>query len=98
MLDILRPFRWSWLISGDSSRKNATWSLERDSPLEQGERNLQAENYAEAEKCLTLAVEEADARRHSVRRVQSRIDLAEAQRKLGKFGEAEFTVRSAMVV
>ena len=73
-----------------------TWSLERSVNRIEGERHLKARNYAEAEKYLKLAVAEADDRRHSVRKIQFRLQLAEAQRKRGSLAEAEQTVRTAL--
>jgi len=72
------------------------WSLERNLNRIEGERHLKARNYGEAEKYLTLAVTEADEQRHSVRIVQFRLFLAEAQRRQGKLSEAEQTVRTAL--
>ncbi len=72
------------------------WSLERSLNRVEGERYLKARNYEVAEKYLTLAVAEADERRHSVRKVQLRLYLAEAQRKQRKLSEAERTVRTAL--
>jgi hypothetical protein len=72
------------------------WSLERNLNRLEAERHLQAHNYGEAEKHLLQAVAEADERHHSVRRIQFRIQLAEAQRKQAKLSEAERTVRDAL--
>jgi len=96
MLDVLSPFRWSLQMAAWATPRIQAWSLERSLNRAEGERNLKARNYPEAEKYLTLAVIEADERRHSIRKVQFRLFLAEAQRKQGKLAEAERTVRTAL--
>ncbi len=72
------------------------WSLEHSRNRAKGERYLRSRDYADAEKYLAVAVQEADALHHSVRKIQLRIELAEAQRKLGKMEEAEKTIRAAL--
>jgi len=91
-------FRWSLRLAALAAPHVRVWSLERSRNRNEGERHLRSRNYAEAEKYLTLAVEEADLRRHSVRRVRFRLELAEAQRKQRKLLEAEHNVRAALEV
>jgi tetratricopeptide (TPR) repeat protein len=96
VFSIFTAFRWSVRVAALATPHVHAWSLERSRNSSEGERNLKIRNYGEAERFLTQAVDEADVRRHTVRRVQSRLELAEAQRKLGKFAEAERTVRDAL--
>ena len=98
MISILTALRWSGRLAALATPHVHAWSLERSRNQNEGERNLKSRKFAEAEKFLSAAVEEADVRRHSVRRVQFRLELAEAQRKQGKLEEAEQTVRAALDV
>jgi len=95
-MDLFNPLRWSLQLAAWAAPGVKAWSLERSLNRAEGERHLKARNYADAEKYLTLAVEEADALRHSVRKIQLRLQLAEAQRKQNKLEEAEQTVRTAL--
>jgi tetratricopeptide (TPR) repeat protein len=96
VFSIFTAFRWSVRVAALATPHISAWSLERSLNRSEGERNLKARNYADAEKFLMLAVEEADVSRHTVRRVHFRLELAEAQRRQGKFAEAEQTVRDAL--
>ena len=96
MLGPLSAFRWSMHMAAWATPRLKAWSLERNLNRIEGERHLKARNYTEAEKYLTLAVAEADAQLHSVRIVQFRLYLAEAQRRQGKLDEAEQTIRTAL--
>ena len=60
----------------------------------EGERQLEAGNFAEAEASLTLAVGESGG--SVARRVGLRLQLAEAQRKQAKLAEAENNSRGAL--
>ena len=96
MFGIFSSFKWSMQLAAWATPHIRAWSLERSLNRLEAERHLQARNYAEAEKYLIEAVAEADVQHHSVRRIQFRLQLAEAQRKQGKLSEAEQTVRSAL--
>jgi tetratricopeptide (TPR) repeat protein len=96
MLDILSPFRLSTQLAAWATPRMKSWSMERGLDRVEGERQLKARNYIDAEKHFLAAMADADQRRHSVRRVQSRLQLAEAQRKQGKLLQAEQTVRAAL--
>ena len=96
MLGVLTAFKWSVQMAAWATPRVQAWSLERSLNRTEGERNLKARNYSEAEKYLSLAVAEADEQYHSVRKVQFRLYLAEAQRRQGKLAEAEQTVRTAL--
>jgi tetratricopeptide (TPR) repeat protein len=92
MLSFLKSIRWSavWVP------KLPSWTIDRNWNRVEGERLLAAHAYAEAESYLTLAVAEADRNSLSmVKRGQFRLKLAEAQRKLGKWADAEQTIRKA---
>lgn len=97
MPDLFIALKWSIKLAAWATPAiRRAWSMETSINRIEGERNLKSRNYAEAEKYLTDAVAEADLRRHSVRKIQFRLELAEAQRKQGKFAEAEATVRTAL--
>ncbi|MGD1094452.1 MAG: tetratricopeptide repeat protein [Bryobacteraceae bacterium] len=96
MIEMFTAFRWSMQMAAWATPHIQAWSLERSLNRTEGERHLKARNYSEAEKYLSLAVTEADERCHSVRKVQFRLYLAEAQRKQGKLAEAEQTLRTAL--
>src|SRR5881296_1448043 len=81
---------WSWPRIDKALKKKNAHSLE-------GEKQLQAGNYKEAEAALLLAVADAETRRRSsLKRAELLCRLAEAQRRLAKFGEAEATLLQAM--
>jgi tetratricopeptide (TPR) repeat protein len=72
------------------------WHRRRHEDRLEGERHLAAGNYSEAEKHLTVAVALAVERRAAPGKlVALRLQLADAQRELGKFDQAEGTVRAA---
>ncbi|HML16718.1 MAG TPA: tetratricopeptide repeat protein [Bryobacteraceae bacterium] len=97
MSELFTALQWSLKLAAWATPAiGRAWSLERSLNRVEGERNLKLRNYAEAEKYLTDAVAEADQRHHSVRRIQFRLELAEAQRKQGKLAQAESTVRTAL--
>src|ERR1700682_2506666 len=88
----INAFGWSWELFNK-------WNKKRNQIAVQGERELQVGNYSEAEKSLALAAAEANSRSFSAgRRATIRRNLAEAQRKQGKFGEAEQTIRQAITL
>jgi tetratricopeptide (TPR) repeat protein len=73
------------------------WHRQRHEDRLEGERHLAAGNYSEAEKYLTTAVALAVERRSAPGKlVALRLQLAEAQRELGKFDDAERTARAAL--
>jgi tetratricopeptide (TPR) repeat protein len=93
MFGIFSAMKWSMAWAAPHLH---AWSLERSLSRTEADRHLQARNYAEAEKHLLVAITEADVQHHSVRKIQFRLQLAEAQRKQGKFEEAEQTIRAAL--
>ena len=96
MFGIFSGFKWSMQLAAWATPSFRTWSLERSRNRTEAERHLQARNYAEAERHLVQAIAEADQHHHSVRKIQFRLQLSEAQRKQGKLSEAEQTVRDAL--
>jgi tetratricopeptide (TPR) repeat protein len=93
MLPFLKSLRWSavWAPPLES------WTMDRNWNRAEGERLLQARNYEEAEPYLAHAVTEADKHSMSVpKRIRLRVQLAEVQRKQGKFTEAEQALRIAI--
>jgi len=73
------------------------WHRQRHQDRLEGERHLAAGNYTEAEKHLTAAVALAVERRAGPGKlVALRLQLAEAQQELGKFADAEGSVRAAL--
>src|SRR5580658_5092072 len=83
------PFIQKWLDQGEQNR-------------EEGDRQLKARNFAEAEARLKDAVDEFGASGGSpTTRIRMQLQLAEAQRKQGiddpaKIDEAEATIRGAL--
>lgn len=83
------PLIQQWLKAGEYNR-------------EEGDRQLKAHNFAEAEERLKLAVDEFGASGGSpTARIRLQLQLAEAQRKQGpedpaKIDEAEQTIRTAL--
>ncbi len=73
------------------------WTIDRNWSRAEGERLLKAHQYEDAEPYLEEAVAEAD--KHSMspaKRVRLRAQLADVQRKQGKFIEAEGNLRQAI--
>src|SRR5579883_3131127 len=95
-MDLFNPLNWSIQLAAWAAPGIRAWTLERSINRSEGERALKARDYEDAEKFLSAAVDEADALRHSVRKIQFRLQLSEAQRKLGKLEDAEKTIRAAL--
>lgn len=75
------------------------WQIDREFNRVEGDRQLKARNFAEAETCLREAVEECTDRISSpTTRIRLQLQLAEAQRKQGrhKLDDAEATIRAAL--
>jgi tetratricopeptide (TPR) repeat protein len=74
------------------------WGRKQVTHGAEGERYLEAGNYPEAERHLSLAVADAEEHRHAAAtQILLRLQLAEAQRKLGKFEQAKQTLGAAIV-
>jgi tetratricopeptide (TPR) repeat protein len=102
-----RAYQWPTQFLAWATPRLEAWSLDRSLSRLEGERELKARNYTEAERHFTQAVAEADAHGHSIgKRVRLRLQLAEAQRKQASSGDrnhdtanladAERTVRAAI--
>src|SRR5260370_14401329 len=89
---LVNVFGWTWLLIDK-------WNKQRNRHTSDGEQELQVGNYGEAEKSLALAATEA-GRRGATAAKQAGIlrSLAVAQRKQGKFSEAEKSIRQAMAL
>lgn len=96
MFEFFGAFKWSMQMAAWATPHLHAWSLERSMNRAEAQRHLQERNFAEAEKFLVDAIAEADLHHHSVRKIQFRLQLSEAQRKQGKLDEAEQTVREAL--
>jgi tetratricopeptide (TPR) repeat protein len=78
------PFVQQWLKAGEYNR-------------EEGDRQLKARNFVEAELRLKDAIDEFGVGGGSpTARIRLQLQLAEAQRKQGKIDEAEATIRAAL--
>jgi tetratricopeptide (TPR) repeat protein len=74
------------------------WARKEGSHGLEGERYLEAGNYPEAERHLSLAVAHAEEHRQAAAtQILLRLQLAEAQRKLGKLDQAKQTLGAAIV-
>jgi tetratricopeptide (TPR) repeat protein len=74
------------------------WGRKQVSHSAEGGRHLEAGNYTEAERFLALAVADAEERRSAAAtQILLRLQLAEAQRKLGKFDQAKQALQVAIV-
>jgi tetratricopeptide (TPR) repeat protein len=90
---LLKSLRWSavWAPQLES------WTIDRNWNRAEGERLLKDHNYEEAEPYLAQAADEADKHCTSApKRVRLRLQLADVQRKQGKFAEAEQTLRTGI--
>ncbi|MEQ1884408.1 MAG: tetratricopeptide repeat protein [Bryobacteraceae bacterium] len=108
MIGSFRSVAWSQGSSTGLERVKS-WTLDRNFDQTEGERLLNAGNYAPAEAHLFRAVVDAETRQRSAaKRVSLRILLAEAQRgqfraqdeepKFAKLTSAEATVRAAIEI
>ena len=75
----LKTWQWTWT----RAPQRGAWGLDRNWHRSEAARHLKAGNLADAERHLTLAVKEADARGlPAVQRVTLRLELAGLQRSL----------------
>jgi tetratricopeptide (TPR) repeat protein len=94
MIGIFRIFRLSMRVVRWAEPRIKEWHDERHFQQVEGQRHLDARNFAEAEKHLSLALTE---RRHSKRgRCELLLNLERAQRRQGKLAEAEQTALAAL--
>jgi tetratricopeptide (TPR) repeat protein len=93
MVSLLKSLMWSAVRTPAVD----AWTIDRNWSRAEGERLLKAHQYQDAEPYLEEAV--ADADKHSMspaKRVRLRAQLADVQRKQGKFIEAESNLRQAI--
>lgn len=96
MISVTRLFRLGIRLAAWATPHVQEWHRQRHVNRTEGQRNLEARNWTEAEKYLALALAE---RRHSAkRRVELLLGLAKAQRHTHKFAEAQQTVSTAIEV
>jgi tetratricopeptide (TPR) repeat protein len=93
MISIFRLFRLGMRVARWAEPRIREWNQERQFQATEGRRHLEARNYGEAEKHLSLALAE---RRHSKnKRCELLLDLERAQRRQAKFPQAEQTLLAA---
>ena len=111
MSGFLKTWQWTW---ARAPQKRDSWGLDRNWHRSEAARHLKSGNLADAERHLTLAVKEADARGLApAHRVTLRLELAGLQRSLAapdvppgekppldlsKMQDAENTLREAIIV
>lgn len=92
-MSFLKSFMWSAVRTPSVD----SWTIDRNWNRAEGERLLKAHQYCDAEPYLEHAVTEADQHSMSApKRVRMRAQLADVQRKIGKFTEAEANLRQAI--
>jgi tetratricopeptide (TPR) repeat protein len=94
MISVTRLFRLGMRVAAWATPRVQEWHRQRHLNQVEGQRHLDARNWTEAEKHLSLALQE---RRHSAkRRVELLLGLAQAQRKQRKLTEAGETLQAAI--
>lgn len=96
MISVTRIARLGVRIAAWATPHVKEWHRKRHLNRVEGERNLAARNWTEAEKHFSLAL--AERRHSSKRRLDLLLGLTEAQRKQGKAAEAEKTSQMAIEV
>jgi len=96
MISVTRIFRLTMRVARWAEPHVKEWHRKRHFNRVEGQRHLDARNWSEAEKHLTLALAE---RRHSnKRRSELLLNLERAQRRQKKLTEAEQTANAAMEI
>jgi tetratricopeptide (TPR) repeat protein len=94
MITVTRLFRLGIRVAAWATPRLQAWHRRRHMNRVEGQRHLDARNWTEAEKYLTLALAE---RRHSPqRRLELFLGLVQAQRRQAKFVEAGATADKAI--
>jgi tetratricopeptide (TPR) repeat protein len=94
MISVTRIFRLSMRVARWAEPYVKEWHRQRHFNRVEGQRHLEARNFSEAEKYLTLALSE---RRHSADRTSELfLGLEQAQRRQGKLAEAEQSATAAL--
>ncbi|HEV1285265.1 MAG TPA: tetratricopeptide repeat protein [Bryobacteraceae bacterium] len=99
MLELWLKLKASAKFAAWAAPQVQQWQKDREFYRVEGDRQLKARNYADAEVCLMEAVAECIERGSSpTTRIRLQLQLAEAQRKQGpsKFDDAEATIRTAL--
>jgi tetratricopeptide (TPR) repeat protein len=94
MISITRLFRLGIRVAAWATPRMQEWHRQRHMNRVEGQRHLDARNWTEAEKHLTLAL--AERRHSSKRRLDLLLGLVQAQRRQAKFVEAEQTTNTAI--
>jgi tetratricopeptide (TPR) repeat protein len=92
-MSIIQMFKLGMRVAEWATPHVQEWQRTKNLNRMEGERHLQARNYAEAEKHLTLALQEKHSAKHQV---EILVQLAKAQVKQGKLEPAEETARAAL--
>jgi tetratricopeptide (TPR) repeat protein len=96
MISVTRIFRLSMRVARWAEPHVREWHRQRHLHQTEGQRHLDARNWAEAEKEFTIALAE---RRHSgSRRAEMLVNLELAQRRQGKLAEAEQSAQAAIQI
>lgn len=96
MISVTRLFKLGMRVAAWATPRVQEWHRQRHLNQTEGQRNLDAHNWSEAERYLSLAVEE---RRHPAkRRAELLLGLAQAQRKQRKTADAGKTLQAALDV
>lgn len=96
MISVTRIFRLSMRVARWAEPHVREWHRQRHLRATEGQRHLDARNWAEAEKEFTAALAE---RRHSnVRRAEMLLNLELAQRRQGKLAEAGQSAQAAIEI
>src|ERR1700674_2291175 len=94
MISVTRVFRLGIRLAAWATPRLQEWHRQRHMNRVEGQRHLDARNWTEAEKYLTIAL--AERRHSSKRRLDLLLGLAQAQRRQAKLVEAEQTVHVAI--
>jgi tetratricopeptide (TPR) repeat protein len=92
-MSITRMFRWGIRVAAWATPHVQKWHRERNIYHREGQRHLDARNWAEAERHLNLALENRNSPR---RQVELLLALEQAERNQGKYEEAEQTANAAI--
>ena len=92
---LLKSLKWSAVRTPQVQ----SWTIDRNWDRAEGERLLKSHQFREAEPYLVKTIEEADKNSLSItKRIRLRVQLAEVERKQGKFAAAEATLRAAIEI
>src|SRR5262249_38255649 len=92
-MNIIRMFRLGLRVAEWATPHIKEWHHRKHFNRTEGQRHLQARNYAEAEKHLTVALNEKHSQQH---RAEMLAQLAKAQTKQNRLDSAEESARAAL--